>query len=136
MKRISVVLVILILAFIVGACLGGYLAGHFGDEYLLRSSAGQANIALGTLMRLREHKIDEAIEIQEIILGGKVADFNYFAPLIVEKQDTNINRLMYQIKDYYLKYPPNQQYVFGSEKELFRKLGSLGFDTFQQKIRD
>jgi len=137
MKHKSGLALVVIASFIAGLCLGGYWTGRlFNDEYVLRSSAGQASIALGTLLRLRENKINDAIEIQEVILNGARMNMDYLSPLVVEKQDTDINRLIYQIGDYRRKYPGPVDYNTREKQSIDyqQKLNSFGPKSFNGKI--
>lgn len=137
MKRRITFALIVIATFIAGVCLGGYWVGRsFNDEYVLRSSAGQASVALGTLLRLRDNRINDAIEIQEIILNGAKMNMDYLAPLVAEKQDTDINRILYQIGDYRRKYPGPVDYKTWERLsgDYHQKLNRFGPESTDKKI--
>ncbi len=114
LRKIAVVVAI----FLIGAIVGGVIAGYGTSYYLSRfmlygsnlSETVSINSRVFTLNKLRDGKADEAINHLEMMLDGNLIYFSggiHGSP--TEQKD--IRKALRNAKDYRLKYPRSTKYL-------------------------
>ena len=124
MKK-SIVVVVIIASFILGAFVGGYTLSTFSSMFALRpvytSAAARANITLAILDRLRNNKVKDTVELLETSPDGDIITFKGYVQLPTSKKDKNIIRIIQRANDYRSQYPraTEHQDIDNAVKEVF-----------------